>query len=52
MVVARVAAPAVAEGDLGTEAWESERVSRSASELESASLSKSRVANLPEKAKP
>jgi len=52
LIVAHVAVPAVIEGDLVAEAWEGERVSRSASKLESASLHKSRVASLPNMVKP
>ena len=52
MIVAHVAAPAVSQGNLGAEAWEGKRVSRSASELNTASLHKSRVASLSDMVKP
>ena len=52
MIVAQVADPAVIGGNPGAEAWEGKRVSRSTSELESASLHKSGAASLSEKVKP
>ncbi len=52
MIVAHVADPAAAGSNSGVEAWEGERVSRSASKLESASLHKSRAASLSNKVKP
>ena len=52
MIVAHVADPAVIGGNSGAEAWEGERVSRSGSELDSASLHKSRVASLSDMMKP
>ena len=52
MIVAHVADPAVTEGNLVAGAREGKRVSRSASELESASLHKSGVASLSDVVKP